>query len=315
MTCFFNDTVNWPAIFTQWLPDVRLVAATPQNCPGCKTSNSFQLQGDWMRSGAGLCRTCNYGEGLDWLKLAYQINTDTALQIVRGEIASATKLLPIHQPTHKPIDNSMESVINLRLKKAKPINLSEDNAITRLVKRYGIASTTVFEDLYFANALTLHPPGKKPVKSKAILLVLRNSNNQRVGVETVFISDDVQWREVADNNIKNYARKYEYGSAVRLSALQPKVLVTVGIKCGLALYGRFPDKAVMFATSADHLKALQLPNFVRNAIVVVKPHNAIADAAYEFIKIHEHAGRYAHVAHDFNTVERAVNHAWFAEAC
>jgi hypothetical protein len=315
MQSLFNDVVDWPTIFARWLPEVEQVVDTLQRCPGCQAENCFELLSDWERSGTGLCRQCGFGEGLVWLKLAYKIHTDTAEQIVRGEISSAAELIPLRKPRQKPADNPFELIVEQSLKTAKSINLSEENDFTRYLKRLGISCTSALQDLYFDPDVKLHRDGKKPVKCSAILLVQRDKNNRRLGIERIFLTEDGDKIDVVQSPIKARAEKAMLGTAVRLSALRPKVLVAVSIESALVIKARFPDQAVVAALKAEWLKALQLPDFVCNVILVVKPHSADADAAIEVAQRLENKGCYVHITHDLKATERACYQASVAEVC
>lgn len=315
MQRFFNEPVDWPVIFVKWLPDVVQEAGITQRCPGCKTSNYFHLKLDWQRSGAGLCYRCGSGEGLDWLKLAYQISTDTGKQIVRGEIGSAAELIPLRQPKLNKQDDPNELLVAQRLNGLYPPAPCADNAGIKYLERNGVLLKHEIQDVYFDPKVTITRPGKKPLQCCAILLVVRDNQGRRVGVESIYLTDDGQKIHAPECAIKARAEKAMLGTSVRLSALQPKVLVAVSIESAFTLQARFPDQAVVAAFVAERLKALQLPDFVCNVILIVKPHSADADAAIELAKRLENKGCFVRIAHDFKTTEQACYQASIAEVC
>jgi hypothetical protein len=315
MQSFFNDLVDWPVIFAKWLPDVVQEAGVLQRCPSCKASACFELLLDWHRSGSGLCYQCGYVEGLEWLKLAYQISSDTAKQIVRGEIDSAAELIPLRQPKLNKQDDPNELLVAQRLKGLYTLAPGVNNAGIQYFKRLGILLSREVQDVYFDPEVTLARLGKKPLQCCAILLVVRNNVGRRVGVESIYLTDDGSHIDVAPCPIKARAEKAMLGTSVRLSALQPTVLVAVSIESAFALHARFPDQAVVAAFVAERLKALQLPDFVCNVILIVKPHSADADAAIELAKRLENKGCFVRIAHDFKTTEQACYQASIAEVC
>lgn len=315
MQGFFNEPVDWPVIFVKWLPDVVQEAGVLQRCPSCKASACFELLLDWHRSGAGLCYRCGSGEGLDWLKLAYQISTETAKQIVRGEIGSAAELIPLRRPKLSKMDDSKELLVAQRLNGLYPLAPGVNNAGIQYFKRLGVLLSCELQDVYFDPKVTLIRPGKKPLQCCAILLVVRDNKGRRVGVESIYLTDDGSKIDVAQCPIKARAEKAMLGTSVRLSRLQPTVLVAVSIETALAVYARFPDQAVVATQGAERLIALQLPDFVCNAILIVKPHSADADAAIELAKRLEKKGCCVRIAHDFKTTEHACYQTSIAEVC
>lgn len=316
MTRFFNDLVDWPLIFANWLPDVVQEAGSLQQCPGCKASDCFELLLDWQRSGAGLCRQeCGYGEGLDWLIRAHQICTDAAKQIVRGEIASKAELMPLRRPKHKQINDPNELLVAQRLKGLCPLAPCADNAGIKYLERNGVLLKHEIQDVYFDPKVTITRPDKKPLQCCAILLVVRDNQGRRVGVESIFLTDDGQKIHAPECAIKVRAQIAMPGRSVRLSALQPTVLVAVSIESALALQARFPDQTVVAALSAAQLKAVQLPDFVCNVILVVKPHSADAGAASELAQRLTEKGCCVRITHDFKTTELASNQASIMEVC
>lgn len=315
MQRFFNEPVDWPVIFAKWLPDVVQEAGVLQRCPSCKASACFELLLDWHRSGSGLCYQCGSGEGLEWLKLAYRINTDTAKQIVRGEIGSAAELITLRRPKLNKQDDPNELLVAQRLKGLNPLAPGANSAGIQYFKRLGVLLSCELQDVYFDPKVTLTRPGKKPLQCCAILLVVRDNNGRRVGVESIYLKDDGSKIDVAQCPIKARAEKAMLGTSVRLSALQPTVLVAVSIESAFALYARFPDQAVVAALSAERLKALQLPDFVCNVILIVKPHSADADAAIELAKRLGDKGCCVRIAHDFKTTEQACYQTSIAEVC
>lgn len=316
MPHFFNEVVNWPCIFTSWLPSLNQIASKQQRCPLCKTDGSFSLMCDWERSGAGLCHSCGFGEGIDWLKRTYAIDQDAAKQILRGEIATAAELMPMRRgSTHLGGMHPNELVIRQRLGSAKPLDLGEDNAGTRFVKPFGFKHGIVFRDILLDPQITLPLLKKKPKHASALLLVMRDSTNRRVITQSIYLNDDGEEIEVPPHPLSLRFQHAALGAAVRLSDLQPTVFVTVSIKSAFAIFARFSDQAVMATLTREGLAALQLPSFVCNVHIVVKSDGSDMDAATKLEDRLRQSGRQVDLIHDFKAIAQACEHARFAEVC
>lgn len=313
MNHFFNQSVDWQLIFNKWLPDVEQVVHMSQRCPGCKAENCFELLSDWERSGTGLCWQCGFGEGVVWLKLAYQVDTDSAEQIVRGQIASKAELMPLIRPKQKQMDDPNELLVVQRLMKLNRLTPGSHNSGTCFFNRLGIPFTGELQDLYFDPNVTLRESGKKPRQSSAILLVRRDVNNNRVGIESIYLTADGQRITVTECPFKARGQDAAKGSAVRLSALQPTVLIAVNIECALALHARFPNHAVIATLTEDALKTLQLPALVCNVHIVIEPGGANVDAANELAVRLRKNGLQVDFIYDLQAVDRALDCTRLAE--
>jgi hypothetical protein len=311
MQRFFNDVVDWPVIFAKWLPDVVQEAGISQRCPGCKTSNYFHLKLDWQRSGAGICKRCESNEGLDWLKLAYEILTETAEQIVRGEIASQAELMPLRRPKHKQVDDPNELLVAQRLMKLNRLTPDNQNAGTCFINRLDIPFTGELEDLYFDPNVMLPVKRRKTRRCSAIVLVLRDVNNNRVGIESIYLTADGQRITVSECMFKARGQNAFKGVGVRLSALQPTVLVAVNIESALVLQARFPNHAVIATLTENALKTLQLPALVCNVHIAIEPDGTNVDAANELAVRLRKNGCQVDFIHHVQTADRAR----LAEVC
>lgn len=314
MTPFFNDLTNWPQIYAKWLPELDLISGKKQRCPHCNVKQCFELFNDWKRAGSGICISCGFGEGVDWLKRVYRVSMSTVEQILRGEIDSVAELIPLRLPIHKQAYNPNEWLVSRRLLTATPLDFSIDNVATRYLVGKDINCLSVIQDVYFEPEVMLPLQGKKPKKGSVILCVLRDVNNNRVSVESIYLTSDGQHIDVPECSFKARGNTAFKGAALRLSPLQPTVLVTVSIKSALALQARFPDQAVIATLTMDGLKELQLPSIVCNVRIAVSLVDSNADVANVLAKRLDKESRQVEIHHSIKSLLTAANSTLFAEA-